>query len=70
MTDALCMMGIRAKYGRTECMGLALAAGQGPLPYLGVGNYAPADPGGGGEGLLRPFFAGASHGGGSGQLRR
>ena len=34
MTDALCMMGIRAKYGRTECMGLALAAGNDiPLYY-------------------------------------
>ncbi len=27
MTDALCMMGIRAKYGRVECTGLAIEAG-------------------------------------------
>ena len=34
MTDALCMMGIRAKYGRREAMGLALAAGNDiPLYY-------------------------------------
>ncbi len=34
MTDALCMMGIRAKFGRRECMGLALAAGNDlPLYY-------------------------------------
>lgn len=35
MTDALCMMGIRAKYGRTECMGLALAAGNDTPLYYG-----------------------------------
>ena len=34
MTDALCMMGIRAKYGRRESVGLAVAAGNDfPLVY-------------------------------------
>ena len=28
MTDALCMMGIRANYGREECLGLAIEAGE------------------------------------------
>ena len=28
MTDALCMMGIRAKYGRVDCQGLAVEAGE------------------------------------------
>lgn len=34
MTDALCMMGIRARYGRVESQGLAIAAGNDiPLVY-------------------------------------
>jgi len=34
MTDALCMMGIRARYGRKECFGYALEAGNDiPLYY-------------------------------------
>ncbi len=34
MTDALCMMGIRARYGRKECLGYALEAGNDiPLYY-------------------------------------
>ena len=36
MTDALCMMGIRAKFGDVESRGLAIAAGNDlPLPYDG-----------------------------------
>jgi len=34
MTDALCMMGIREKYGRKDCLGIALEAGNDvPLYY-------------------------------------
>ena len=38
----------------------ALAKDPGALSHLGVGDHAPADPGGGGEGLLCPFFGAAA----------
>jgi len=40
ITDALCMMGILAKFGRVECKGLAIAAGNDfALPYDGETKY-------------------------------